>query len=107
MKLLYTVHSCTPVPVTIDVERNGKTYPATFPGLSVELVPGEPDNATLTIRDVPDDMAEALALFAVGAKVQVAFVQVEPPPEPTQVVEEPAAEEPATVDPVEAPQPEA
>lgn len=69
MDIVYTVHSSSPSKVAVEVPYNGMTVEALVDGLVVELVSTD-GTMGHTLRLIPEDLAAAQELFAVGAVVK-------------------------------------
>ena len=72
MQIEYTVHSAHVSKVEVELPFNGKSVKALVDGLVVELVSTD-EVMGHTLRFVPDDMADAQQLFAVGNTVTATF----------------------------------
>lgn len=88
----YTVHGAVREPVHVRAMMNGREVDATIPGLTVELVSATHGHTFRLEPGSDEEMAEAVAMFAPGAKVAAVFHQTAAAlPDGFQAVPMPAA----------------
>ena len=82
MRIPLKVHSVSEEMVKVTAQLNGADIEAEVPGLVVELVSADGRMAH-TLRFVPEDMADAHALFMTGADIEALYQApaAAPPPE--------------------------